>query len=98
MRWIPPPFAARPEQMMGSKSRMQGKVPSHRGAAAPVYIGIDVYKARLDVHIHPVGESLVLPNDAGGLKRLKKILARHDDIIVVMEATGKIHRQTHPSP
>jgi transposase len=97
MSWIRPPFDAWPEQMMGSKSRMQGKVPSQRSAAAPVYIGIDVCKARLDVHIHPLGESLVLPNDAGGLKRLKKILARYDVVLVVMEATGKFHRPAHRS-
>ena len=33
---------------------MQGKV--HTDAMSPVYVGIDVCKARLDVYLHPAGE------------------------------------------
>ncbi|MGI8568646.1 MAG: hypothetical protein ACR2KT_06025 [Methylocella sp.] len=58
MSWIRPPFDAWPEQMMGTKSRMQGKEPSPQSAMTRVYIGIDVCKARLDVCIHPLRKLL----------------------------------------
>lgn len=74
---------------------MQGKEPSQQGAKAQVYIGCDVCKARLDVHIHPLGKKLVVANDAAGLKQLKKALANYDVAVIVMEATGKFHRLAH---
>jgi len=46
-------LCACPEQMKGSKSRMQGKGSPERSAAVQVYAGIDGCKARLDVFIHP---------------------------------------------
>jgi transposase len=95
MSWIRPPFDAWPEQMMGSKSRMQGKEPSQQSAKARVYIGIDVCKARLDVYIYPLDKRLVVANDAAGLKQLKKAVAKFDVALVVMEATGKFHRLAH---
>jgi transposase len=95
MSWIRPPFDAWPEQMMGSKSRMQGKVPSQQSATTRVYIGIDVCKTRLDVYIHPLGKRLALANDAAGLKQLKKAIANEDVALIVMEATGKFHRLAH---
>ena len=58
---------ARPEQMTGSKSRMQGKVLLER-SATPVYVGLDVCKARLDVYIHPTGQKLTVSNDRDGLR------------------------------
>lgn len=98
MSRIRPPFGAWPEQMMGSKSRMQGKDSSRRSATAKVYIGIDVCKARLDVYIHPPGKRLALANDQAGLKQLKRVLAAWDVALVVMEATGKFHRLAHRNP
>ncbi len=95
MSWIRPPFDAWPEQMMGSKSRMQGKEPSPQSAMTRVYIGIDVCKARLDVCIHPLSKRLARANDAAGLKQFKKAVAGYDVALVVMEATGKFHRLAH---
>jgi transposase len=83
--------------MMGSKSRMQGKVSPERSAMTPVYVGIDVGKERLDVYIHPVGLRLELANSPEGLKRLKRSLKAHEVALVVMEATGKYHRAAHRS-
>ena len=74
---------------------MQGKEPSQQSATTRVYIGIDVCKARLDVYIHPLGKRLALANDAAGLKQLKKAIAGDDVALVVMEATGKLHRLAH---
>jgi transposase len=55
-----------------------------------VYVGIDVSKARLDVHILPAGDAFFVPNDAKGIADL---VARLQDVIpcgIVLEATGGI--------
>ena len=82
--------------MMGSKSRMQGKVLPER-SATQVYVGIDVCKAKLDVYIHPLGLRYAFSNDAQGIKRLKRCLEAYEVARVVMEATGKFHRAAHRS-
>jgi transposase len=74
---------------------MQGKVLPERSAQAPVYVGIDVCKDRLDVYLQPLGHTLSAANSRDGLRRLKRILAGHRVALVVMEATGKYHRQAH---
>ena len=76
---------------------MQGKVMPEQGAMAAVYVGIDVCKERLDIHLHPIGESFAVANDAGGWRRLKRMLARYLVERVVMEATSKYHRAAHRS-
>jgi hypothetical protein len=45
----PSVLRACPEQMIGSKSRMQDKVQLEARSAAPVYVGIDVCKDHLDL-------------------------------------------------
>ena len=75
---------------------MQGKV-SPEPNATPVYVGIDVCKARLDVYLHPLGLRYAFANDAQGIKRLKRCLKSHEVALVVMEATGKFHRAAHRS-
>jgi transposase len=71
---------------------MQGKVSLEDSAAIRVYVGIDVCKDWLDVHVHPIGQSFRVPNSSEGLKQLKRRLAGLRVSIVVMEATGKLHR------
>lgn len=75
---------------------MQGKVSPER-SAYPVYVGIDVCKDRLDVYIHPVGQSLQVANDSGGIRKLKRALAAFTVARVVMEPTGKFHRAAQRS-
>ena len=72
---------------------MQGKV--QPDAMSPVYVGIDVCKARLDVYLHPTGERFSVANDAGGWRRLRRRLSKHTVELVVMEATSKYHRAAH---
>jgi transposase len=72
---------------------MQGKVSLEDSAAIRVYVGIDVCKDWLDVHVHPIGQSFRVPNTRDGLKQLKRRLAGLQVAIVVMEATGKLHRE-----
>jgi transposase len=75
---------------------MQGKVPLEPSATR-VYVGIDVCKERLDVHIHPIGQKLTVGNDPNGIKKLKRSLQAYDAALLVMEATGKLHRLAHRS-
>lgn len=92
------PFVLRagPEQMMGSKSRMQGKAMPEPNAM-PVYAGVDVCKEWLDVHVHPSGLTLRVSNDCVGLRRLKRVLSALPVARIVMEATGKHHRAAQRS-
>lgn len=83
--------------MMGSKSRMQDKEKPEPTATDPVYVGVDVCKAWLDVYVHPSGTRLRVVNDRTGVARLKRRLATMTVAKVVMEATGKYHRAVQRS-
>jgi transposase len=72
---------------------MQGKVSLEDSAAIRVYVGIDVCKDWLDVHVHPTGQAFRVLNTRDGLKQLKRRLAGLHVGLIVMEATGKLHRE-----
>ena len=74
---------------------MQGKSAPEAGAEEAVYVGIDVCKARLDVYLHPTGQSFRVANSKEGIKALCCKLAGAKVVLVVMEATGKLHRLAH---
>lgn len=76
---------------------MQGKVSPEPATTVPVYVGIDVCKEWLDVHVHPRGLSLRVANDGSGLRQLKRALAGLGVTCVVMEATSKYHRAAQRS-
>lgn len=76
---------------------MQGQIQPEARSAQAVYVGIDVCKDRLEVHLHPLGRSLRLANDRDGIKRLKRAIGRHQVALVIMEATAKYHRLAHRS-
>jgi transposase len=76
---------------------MQGKVSPERSAVTTIYVGIDVCKAWLDVYLHPIGRQFRVANCREGLKRLKRELANLEVALIVMEATGKYHREAHRS-
>ena len=73
---------------------MQGKMTSVRAGLA-VYAGIDVCKAWLDVYLHPTGRSFRVPNSKEGCARLALELTSAAAGLIVMEATGKLHRLAH---
>ena len=52
------------------------------------FVGIDVTKDRLDVHLRPSGESFTVTRDGEGLAQLVDRLHRLAPRLVVMEATG----------
>jgi transposase len=54
----------------------------------PCFVGIDVSKDQLDVHLRPSGETLALPRTGPGLEQLVDQLRREQPALVVLEATG----------
>lgn len=62
-------------------------------APADVYVGIDVSKARLDVHIDPSGQSRSVDNNAAGIQSLLKTLKPLNVKLVLIEATGRYERR-----
>lgn len=53
-----------------------------------MFVGIDVSKERLDVHLCPGGEALAVPRDGKGLADLVERLGALPVELVVLEATG----------
>jgi transposase len=53
-----------------------------------IFVGIDVSKQRLDVHVRPSGEQWSVDNDAKGHARLVTKLMEIAPTLAVMEATG----------
>jgi transposase len=53
-----------------------------------MYVGIDVAKDRLDVHIRPSGEAFAVARDGEGLAALTTRLGELGPRLVVLEATG----------
>jgi transposase len=62
-----------------------GQPPSAR---EPLFVGIDVAKDRLDVHLRPIGETFAVARDDAGLEELVARLAGRTPTLVVLEATG----------
>ena len=58
----------------------------------PTFVGIDVSKAHLDVHLRPSGETFRLANDPAGLVELVGRLRPLGPALVVLEATGGFER------
>lgn len=74
---------------------MQGKELSEQIPSTAAYIGIDVCKSHLDIHVHPHGVAFRVSNDRSGIGTLVRRLAGWRVRLVVMEATGKWHRLVH---
>ena len=57
------------------------------------WVGIDVAKATLDLHLLPSGQSHAADNTAAGHAQLRKWLPDPDGCLVVLEATGGYERK-----
>ena len=57
------------------------------------FVGIDVSKARLDVHVQPGGEEYGVDNDEAGVAGLVERLATDAACLVVLEATGGLQER-----
>lgn len=55
---------------------------------SPVFVGIDVSKDRLDVHLLPSGEAFAVCRDGQGLDHLTHRLREARPALIVLEATG----------
>ena len=55
---------------------------------ASIYVGIDVSKDRLDVHLRPSDEAFAVARDGKGLENLVERLRPLDVSLIVIEATG----------
>ena len=53
-----------------------------------IFVGIDVAKDRLDVHLRPSGEPFAVARDGKGLEELTARLGGSEVALVVLEATG----------
>ena len=53
-----------------------------------IYVGIDVSKDRLDVHLHPAGDSFHVSRDGAGLTVLVERLRAVPVRLIAVEATG----------
>lgn len=60
--------------------------------ASPIFVGIDVSKAQLDLALRPSGPTESVPNDAAGIKRLVERLGAVHPALIVLEATGGLER------
>jgi transposase len=62
----------------------------------PIFVGIDVSKARLEIAIRPAGNKESLANDKADIKALVRRLEKIQPTLIVLEATGGFERQiTH---
>ncbi len=82
-----------------SRRRPNSRTSSHRqerdismDGANQAWVGIDVAKASLDLHLLPVGQSYELPNDTAGHRQLVKLLPDPATCLIVLEATGGFER------
>ncbi len=58
-----------------------------------ITVGIDVSKARLDVHVHPADESFAVGNDEAGVEALVERLGKLEELIGIgLEASGRYER------
>ena len=58
--------------------------------APATYVGIDICKERLDVHLLPCGKEFSVANTGAGLDELIVTLAPYDVRKILVEATGKL--------
>ncbi|MEH3106217.1 MAG: transposase [Sphingomonas fennica] len=66
-----------------------------QGKEQTIYVGIDVSRARLDVHLHPSDERFAVGNDAAGRRQLVRRLRQLGIALVAIEPTGTFHRALH---
>src|SRR5262249_23178970 len=93
------PWAEKPVPQRGTPSAVPSN-PNSRGGrnASPIaqggvkmdaiYVGIDVSKDRLDVHVRPSGEAFAVTRDGKGLDALVERLRALSPTLIAVEATG----------
>jgi len=74
-----------PDSRSGTSPHLQGRVMDEQPT---IFVGIDVSKDRLDVHLRPSDEAFHVPRDAKGLEALARRFSSLPIALVVLEATG----------
>src|SRR5438876_10793362 len=93
------PWALKPVPQRGSPSVVPSNPNSRLGRkASPIaqggvkmdatYVGIDVSKEKLDVHLRPSAEAFAVARDGKGLHELVERLRGVAPVLIVVEATG----------
>src|ERR1700734_2690 len=85
-----PSFISRPNSCWGSRPQLQER--DRMMASKTVYVGIDVSKDRLHVHVRPLGTGFSVSNDAAGYAALVAHLRPLRVKRIVLEATGSYER------
>jgi transposase len=70
-----------------SNPHSQGRV-MEQPAATPSFVGIDVSKDRLDIHIRPSDRAFAVARDSNGLDQLPNELRALAPALIMLEATG----------
>src|SRR6202166_3792527 len=90
--WVDQPVPEHGAPSAGSISpnsrRGRQASPHAQGRDMEHFVGIDVAKDRLDVHLRPSGEAFAVARDGEGLVQLVERLQTLAPRLVVMEATG----------
>jgi len=96
-------FQKQPEQMRGPRARILRKAghtkirsPSRKEPVTPTadtFVGIDVSKATLDVHVLPAQRAWSTLNQDDAVRALCKELAALNATLIVLEATGGLERR-----
>src|SRR5262245_13180441 len=63
-----------------------------RMSAPPLFVGVDVAKAQLDIALRPTGERWAVANDDAGIAALVERLQAMPPTLIVLEATGGYQR------
>jgi transposase len=72
---------------------LKAPLPKESVKSIETFVGIDVSKATLDVHVLPGGEHWSTPNDDKSIGVLAKRLAALEPELIVLEATGGLERR-----
>jgi transposase len=78
-----------PNSRLGRQSspHLRERVMEHH-STTPSFVGIDVSKDRLDVHVRPSAQSFAAQRDGAGLEQLVGELRQLAPALIVLEATG----------
>src|ERR1700752_1560651 len=82
------PLSAVPSNPNSREGRQASPIAQGGGKMDAIYVGVDVSKDRLDVHVRPSGEAFVVSRDGKGLEELVERLGELLPALVAVEATG----------
>jgi transposase len=66
-------------------------------SAAPIYVGVDVSKDRLDVPVRPSGQVFAVSRDSAGVDQLMDRLRALGPLLIVLEVTGGFEINWRPA-